>query len=136
MQAGRWRRPRDLPAMAQPPYTFPPPHAGYFAAPPPVPPPHPPPFPGAYSYPPPPPAWHHHAPYPFPPPYPPPPYPSCPPPQPAAAGRAAEPAVGGEAEMEIESQEKIGATRGVTLDAKTIELLGPGWEKRSKDRAG
>jgi hypothetical protein len=38
--------------------------------------------------------------------------------------------------MEIESQEKMDATRGATLDAKTIEQLGLGWEKRSKDHAG
>jgi len=42
----------------------------------------------------------------------------------------------GEAAMEIESPETVNATQASTLDAKTNSLLGPGWEKRSKPRAG
>jgi len=38
--------------------------------------------------------------------------------------------------MEIESPETVNATQASTLDAKTNSLLGPGWEKRSKPRAG
>lgn len=126
----------------QPPllHTFPPLHAGYFAAVSPANPPPPsfPPHAHVSFFPPrPPSSWLHAYPQPYspPPPYPPPPYTSCPPPQPVvAAGGEAE--TGGEAEMEIESQEKMDATRGATLDAKTIEQLGLGWEKRSKDRGG